>query len=166
MTLGLIRFIKLCYNLGGKFLWNTKKVEWFLMPEQACLVYGPTVLTIGGAYIWRKPVHAENVRVLFASKSRFHIYHPGHPKQYVHCCCGIFYTPPLNSGRVLWFHVGLPCICHPSVSLMSIRPSIFLFLMITWVNISGFSSDLYVYWYCGDLVWNCWWANFVNFLLS
>ena len=25
-----------------------------------------------------------------------------------------FYTPPHNSGRVLWFHVGRPCVC-PSI---------------------------------------------------
>ena len=26
----------------------------------------------------------------------------------------LFYTPPHNSGGVLWFHVGRPCVC-PSV---------------------------------------------------
>ena len=28
-----------------------------------------------------------------------------------------FYTPPHNSGRVLWFHVGHLCVCHMSVCL-------------------------------------------------
>ena len=34
-----------------------------------------------------------------------------------------FYTLPHNSGGVLWFHVGCPCV-RPSV----VRPSVFLFL--------------------------------------
>ena len=29
-----------------------------------------------------------------------------------------FYTPPHNSGGVLWFHVGRPCVCP------SVRPSV------------------------------------------
>ena len=33
-----------------------------------------------------------------------------------------FYTPPHNSGRVLWFHVGRPSV---------VRPSVFHFRMIT-----------------------------------
>ena len=34
---------------------------------------------------------------------------------------GNFYTPPHNSGRVLWFHVGRPCLSvRPSV----VRPSV------------------------------------------
>ena len=37
-----------------------------------------------------------------------------------------FYTPPHNSGGVLWFHVGRPRV-HPSV----VRPSVFRFQMIT-----------------------------------
>ena len=32
-----------------------------------------------------------------------------------------YYTPPHNSGGVLWFHVGRPCVC-PSVVRPSIRP--------------------------------------------
>ena len=31
---------------------------------------------------------------------------------------GNFYTPPHNSGGVLWFHVGRPCVC------LSVRPSV------------------------------------------
>ena len=38
-----------------------------------------------------------------------------------------YYTPPQNSGGVLWLHVGCPSI-HLS--------------LIIWVNISGFSPDL------------------------
>ena len=34
-----------------------------------------------------------------------------------------FYTPPHDSGGVLWFHVERLCVC-PSVSRQSIRPSI------------------------------------------
>ena len=38
-----------------------------------------------------------------------------------------FYTPPHDSGRVLWFHVGRPCVC-PSVSHTSVHPFVsFLF---------------------------------------
>ena len=43
-----------------------------------------------------------------------------------------FYTPPHDSGGVLWFHAGRPCV----------RPSVFSFRMITWVNINGFSPNL------------------------
>ena len=35
----------------------------------------------------------------------------------------MFYTPPHDSGRVLWFHVGRPYVC-PSVSRTSVHPSI------------------------------------------
>ena len=56
----------------------------------------------------------------------------------------LFYTPPHNSGGVLWFHVGHPSVC-PSV----IRPSVFRFLMITWVNINGFSPNLV----CALVLW-------------
>ena len=58
------------------------------------------------------------------------------------CYCFTFllyiYTPPHVSGRVLWYHVGCPCVC-PSVSY--IRPT-FRFWMITWVNFNGFSPNL------------------------
>ena len=63
-----------------------------------------------------------------------------------------FYTPPHDSGGVLWFHVGRPCVC-PSVSRPSICPSthssIFRFRMITWVNIIGFSPNLV----CALILW-------------
>ena len=44
-----------------------------------------------------------------------------------------FYTPPHNSGGVLWFHVGRPCVCpsvhrtyvRPSIGLTSVRPFLF-----------------------------------------
>ena len=39
----------------------------------------------------------------------------------------------------------------------------FHFWMINLVNINGFSLTWFVHWYCGDLVWDCWWANFVSF---
>ena len=38
---------------------------------------------------------------------------------------GCLYTPPHDSGIVLWFHVGRPCVC-PSVVRRSVRP-FFLF---------------------------------------
>ena len=53
----------------------------------------------------------------------------------------IFYTPPHNSGGVLWFHVGCPCVC-PSVVRPSVHPSVFRFRMITWINFNGFSPNL------------------------
>ena len=34
-----------------------------------------------------------------------------------------FYTPPHNSGGVLWFHVGRPWV-HPSIRLSVVRPSV------------------------------------------
>ena len=40
--------------------------------------------------------------------------------------CQHFYTPPHDSGRVLWFHDGRPCV-RPSVK----RPSVSRFRMIT-----------------------------------
>ena len=54
-----------------------------------------------------------------------------------------FYTTPHNSGGVLWFHIGRPWV-RPSV-----RPSVFRFRMITWVNINGFSPNLV----CGLILW-------------
>ena len=51
-----------------------------------------------------------------------------------------FYTPPHNSGGVLWFHVGRPCV----------RPYVFRFRMITWVNINGFSPNLV----CALILWS------------
>ena len=35
----------------------------------------------------------------------------------------LFYTPPQDSGGVLWFHVGCLCVCT-SLSCMSILPAI------------------------------------------
>ena len=55
-----------------------------------------------------------------------------------------FYTPPHNSGRVLWFHVG-----RPWVRPLYVRPSVFRFQMITWVNINGFSPNLV----CALVLW-------------
>ena len=42
-----------------------------------------------------------------------------------HCCLAkmFFYTPPHNSGGVLWFHVGRPWV-RPSVRPSVVRPSI------------------------------------------
>ena len=34
-----------------------------------------------------------------------------------------FYTPPHNSGRVLWFHIGRPCV-RSCVHLSVVRPSV------------------------------------------
>ena len=65
--------------------------------------------------------------------------------------CGLWascYTTPHDSGEVLWFHVGRPCFCpyfRPSV----VRPSVFCFRMITWVNINGFSPNLV----CALVLW-------------
>ena len=61
------------------------------------------------------------------------------------------YTPPHDSGGVLWNHIGCPCV----------RPSVFSFLD---DNLSKYQWC--VHWYCRDLVWDCWWANFVNFWQS
>ena len=55
---------------------------------------------------------------------------------------------PHNSGGVLWFHVGRPCV-RPSVHPSVIRPSVFRFQMITWVNINGFSPNLV----CALILW-------------
>ena len=60
-----------------------------------------------------------------------------------------FYTLPHDSGEVLWFHVGCPCVCpsvHPFVSHTSVRLSIFHFRM---SNISGFSPNLV----CALILW-------------
>ena len=59
-----------------------------------------------------------------------------------------FYTPPHNSGGVSWFHVGRQWVC-PSIRRTSVRPSIFRFRMITWVNINGFSPNLV----CALILW-------------
>ena len=59
-----------------------------------------------------------------------------------------FYTPPHNSGGVLWFHVGRPCV-RPCVRPSYVRPSVFRFRMITWVNINGFSPNLV----CALILW-------------
>ena len=57
-----------------------------------------------------------------------------------------FFIPaPHNSGGVLWFHVGRPWVrpsVHPSVCHTSVRPSVFRFRMITWVNINEISPNL------------------------
>ena len=55
-----------------------------------------------------------------------------------------FYTPPHNSGGVLWFHVGRPC-----VRLLYVHPSVFRFRMVTGVNINGFSPNLV----CALILW-------------
>ena len=52
-----------------------------------------------------------------------------------------FYNPKHNSGGVLWFHIGCPCVC-PSVSCTSIAPSLFCFRMTIWIYINGFSWNL------------------------
>ena len=54
------------------------------------------------------------------------------------CILRYFYTLPHNSGWLLWFHVGRPCV----------RPSI-CFWMITWVNLNGFSPNLV----CALILW-------------
>ena len=59
-----------------------------------------------------------------------------------------FYTPLQDSGGVLWFHVGRPCVC-PSVRQSFVRPSVFRFRMITWVNMNGFSPNLV----CALILW-------------
>ena len=72
-----------------------------------------------------------------------------------------FYTAPHDSGGVLRYHIGCLCV-SPSVSLsiclLYVHPSdcpYFPFWMITWVNVNGFSQNLCVHWYYGDLVWDC-----------
>ena len=56
-----------------------------------------------------------------------------------------FYTPPHDSGGILWFHVGRPCVYpsgHPSIHPSVVRPSVFRFRMIIWININRFSTNL------------------------
>ena len=60
----------------------------------------------------------------------------------------LFYTPPHDSGGVLWFRVGRPCV-RPPVSQSYVRPSVFRFRMITWVNINGFLPNLV----CALILW-------------
>ena len=60
----------------------------------------------------------------------------------------LYYTLPLYSGGVLWFHIGRPCV-RPSVCPSVVGPSVFCFRMITWVNINGFSPNLV----CALILW-------------
>ena len=55
----------------------------------------------------------------------------------------LVYTPPQDSGGVLWwFHIGCPCVCL-SIHQLYICPFILVcFWMITWLNINGFSPNL------------------------
>ena len=57
----------------------------------------------------------------------------------LHLSSGLLFL--YDSGGVLWFHVGGPCV-YPSVRQLYVRPSVFRFRMITWVNIYGFSPNL------------------------
>ena len=41
------------------------------------------------------------------------------PMQTAFSSLSYFYTPPHDSGGVLWFHVGRPCVCPPVI-----RPSV------------------------------------------
>ena len=59
-----------------------------------------------------------------------------------------FYILPHDSGRVLWFHVGGPCVCL-SIRQSYVRPSVFSFRMITWVNVNGYSANLV----CALILW-------------
>ena len=51
----------------------------------------------------------------------------------------LYYTPPYDSGGVLWYHVGCPCV-RPFVVRTSVRPY-FCFRTITWVIVYGFSPN-------------------------
>ena len=42
-----------------------------------------------------------------------------------------FYTPPHDSGGVLWFHAGRPCVC-PSVSQSVFRPPVRPFVRVSF----------------------------------
>ena len=64
-----------------------------------------------------------------------------------------FYTLPHDSGRVLWFHVGRPCVC-PFVHQSYVRPSVFCFWMITskhqWIFTKfGMCIDIMEIWFGG-----------------
>ena len=61
-----------------------------------------------------------------------------------------FYTPPHDSGGVLWLHVGHPCVC-PSVRESYVRPSarFFFRFRIILVHINGFSPNLV----CALMLW-------------
>ena len=60
----------------------------------------------------------------------------------------LFFTPRHYYGIMLVVRV----------SVYRIRPRVRIF-----IDISGFSANLYMHWHCGDLIWDCLWANFVNF---
>ena len=53
----------------------------------------------------------------------------------------MFLYPPHDSGGVLWFDAGSPCVCL-STRQSYVCTSVFRFRMITWVNINGFSPNL------------------------
>ena len=49
----------------------------------------------------------------------------------------------------------------PSVRRMSVRPSVGFSFLDDNLSKHQWIFTMYVHWYCGDLVWDCWWANFV-----
>ena len=51
-----------------------------------------------------------------------------------------FYTPLQNSGGVLWFHVGHPCVCpsvYPSICCTSVSPSMCITLVIRRLQVQS-----------------------------
>ena len=72
-------------------------------------------------------------------------------------------TPHTVVTRYYGFTLDGHAFVHLPVVRQSIHPSAFRFRVITWVNIKNFHGTWYVQWYCGHLVWDCLWANFVKF---
>ena len=64
-----------------------------------------------------------------------------------------FYIPPHNSGWVLWYHVGCPCVVHlcvrPSVVSPSIRPYFHFWMIINLSKCQWIFTKLSV---CNDIV--------------
>ena len=55
-----------------------------------------------------------------------------------------FFTMPHNSGRVLWYHIGCPCVC-PSVIIFSF-------------NVNNLSKCLWVFTKLGMCIVDFWWS--------
>ena len=71
-------------------------------------------------------------------------------RKYIFVCCFVVIIPRhLIVARYYGFTLDGRVSVRPSVSRTSIRPAIFRFRMITWVNINGFSPNLV----CALILW-------------